>query len=381
MDVQNLNSQWFDVNVWRLPMAAPEDVSGLKTLLATQQIEAADIIGIIAQTEGTGYARGYTSLCMQLVLAEYLQLSPQAVFDRIPMMMIGLCGGLMSPHYTIFTRRVVEPPASASTPAKRLTVGAANTRILQPEEYGTLTQIQLVAEAVKTAVADAGITDLADIHCVEVKCPAMTPARLEDAAQRGVAVVSHHLGQASSLSKGASALGIALALGEVTEAPLSDAVINQNRTLYTNLGSVSAGGEQSACRILVMGNSAQSVSRYRVGHGVMRDQLDTAGIYAALATAGMVATPPLTPEQQQRITQMFVNCGADAVKAVRDRRHTIQSDFLAGYAGIVAKAVANAVVASVVGDTMVLASAGNEHQGAPGSNLVAAIVEADVEAD
>ena len=74
MDVQNSNSQWFDVGVLRLPMAAPEDVSGLKTVLATQQIEAADIIGIIAQTEGTGYARGYTSLCMQLVLAEYLEI-------------------------------------------------------------------------------------------------------------------------------------------------------------------------------------------------------------------------------------------------------------------------------------------------------------------
>ncbi|MEM9449642.1 MAG: ring-opening amidohydrolase [Cyanobacteria bacterium P01_E01_bin.6] len=385
-DNQASDSHLLDVGVFRLPMAAPEDVSGLNALLASQQIEAKDIIGIIAQTEGTGYARGYTSLCMQLVLAEYLQLSPQAVFDRIPMMMIGLCGGLMSPHYTIFTRRRLDSSVSsahssssthASATEKRLTIGAANTRVLHPEDYGTLTQIQLVANAVKDAIADAGISDLADVHCVEVKCPAMTPARLEDAAQRGVAVVSTNLGQASSLSKGASALGIALALGEVSDAQLSDDVVNRDRTLYTNRGSVSAGGEQSACRILVMGNSQQSVSRYRVGHGIMTDQLNTDGIYAALSTAGLTVTQPLTPEQQQRIVQMFVNCGADAVKSVRGRRHTIHSDFLSGYGGIVAKAVANAVVASVVGDPMILASAGNEHQGAPGSNLIAAIVEAD----
>lgn len=372
--------QRIDVGVFRLPMAAPEDVSGLKTLLETQQIEAADIVAIIAQTEGTGYARGYTSLCFQLLLAEYLKSSPQAVFDRIPMMMIGLCGGLMSPHYTIFTRRAIPDTSPGDLPTdkdKRLTIGTANTRVLQPEEYGTLTQIKLVAEAVQAAVADAGITDLADIHCVEVKCPAMTPARLSDAAQRGVSVVSNHLGQASALSKGASALGIALALGEVPEAKLSHDVINQDRTLFTNRGSVSAGGEQSACRILVMGNTEQSISRYRVGHGVMTDQLDTVGIYAALSEAGISISQPLSPEQQQRIVQMFVNCGADAVGAVRDRRHTIHSDFLSGYAGIVAKAVANAVVASVVGDPMILASAGNEHQGAPGSNLVAAIVEAE----
>ncbi|MEM9907360.1 MAG: ring-opening amidohydrolase [Cyanobacteria bacterium P01_D01_bin.44] len=372
--------QRIDVGVFRLPMSAPEDVSGLKTLLETQQIEAADIVGIIAQTEGTGYARGYTSLCFQLLLAEYLKISHQDVFDRLPMMMIGLCGGLMSPHYTIFTRRILPdalPESSPTITGTRLTIGVANTRVLKPEEYGTLTQIKLVAAAVQAAVADAGITDLANIHCVEVKCPAMTPARLQDASQRGVSVVSNHLGQASSLSKGASALGIALALGEVPETKLSNNVINQDRTLFTNRGSVSAGGEQSACRILVMGNTEQSISRYRVGHGIMTDQLDTVGIYTALSEAGIAISQPLMPEQQQRIVQMFVNCGADAVGAVRDRRHTIHSDFLSGYAGIVAKAVANAVVASVVGDPMILASAGNEHQGAPGSNLVAAIVEAE----
>ncbi len=290
-------------------------------------------------------------------------------------MMIGLCGGLMSPHYTVFTRRSVAPPAQAPG-EKRLTVGTANTRVLQPEEYGTLTQVTLVAEAVKAAIVDAGITDLTDVHCVEVKCPAMTPARLVDVDQRGASVVSTNLGQASSLSKGASALGIALALGEVPEERLSDRVINGDHTLFTNRGSVSAGGEQSACRILVMGNSNQSISRYRVGHGVMADQLDVEGVYAALSMSGLKAKP-ITPEQQQRIVQVFVNCGADAVGAVRDRRHTIHSDFLSGYAGIIAKAVANAVVASVVGDPMILASAGNEHQGAPGSNLVAAIVEVE----
>lgn len=367
---------WTNVGVFRLPMSAPEDVSGLKELLETGKIQAESIIGIIAQTEGTGYARGYSALCMQLLLADYLKMSPEAVFDRIPMMMIGLCGGLMSPHYTVFTREYVSL-ANQPSLGKRLTVGAANTRVLKPEEYGTLTQIKLVAEAVEAAMADAGITDLADVHCVEVKCPAMTPARLADAAQRGVALVSTNLGQASSLSKGASALGIALGLKEIPETKLVEGVVNCDRSLYTDRGSVSAGGEQSACRILVMGNSARSISPYRIGHGVMADQLDTAGIYTALESAGLNPSTPLTADQQQRIVQMFVNCGADAVNAVRDRRHTIHSDFLSGYAGIVAKAVANAVVASVVGDPMILASAGSEHQGALGSNLVAAIIKAE----
>lgn len=367
------SDRWMDVGVFRLPMSAPEDVSKLQTLLENQVIRAEEIVGIIAQTEGTGYARGYASLCFQLLLASYLKISPQEVFDRIPLMMIGLCGGLMCPHYTVFTRRVLSTPEILPA-EKRLAIGVANTAVLKPEEYGTLSQVKQVAAAVEQAIADAGITSLEDVHCVEVKCPAMTPARLADAQQRGVSVVSTHLGQASSGSKAASALGIGLALGEISPEKLDDGVINRNFDLYTDRGSVSAGGEQSAVRVLVMGNSSQSVSRYRVGHGVMTDQLDTAGIYEALLSAGLDCSLPLTTAQQSRIAQVFVNCGADAVTRVRDRRHTIHSDFLAGYAGIMAKAVANAVVASVVGDPMILASAGFEHQGAPGSNLVATLV-------
>ena len=372
--MQSAGSQpWTEVEVFRAPMAAPDDVSQLRDWIDQGQLKAEEIQGIIAQTEGTGYARGYTSLCMQWVLSQALGISTDAVFERIPLMMIGLCGGLMSPHYTIFSRRSV--PAPAQVPAdKRLTIGIANTRQLLPEEYGRSIQVHLVAEAVKEAITVAGITDLEDVHGVEIKCPAMTPGRIQEAQDRGATVISTNLGQASSCSKAASALGIGVALGEISVDQISDGVINQDRNLYTHRGSVSAGGEQSACRILVMGNSATSVSAYRVGHGVMQDQLDTQGIHQALKTAGLGGAPPYTPAQQERITQVFVNCGADAVTSVRGRRHTIHSDFLAGYAGIMAKAVANAVVASVVGDTMILASAGFEHQGAPGSNLVAAIV-------
>jgi cyanuric acid amidohydrolase len=366
--------EWMDVGVFRLPMADPSDVSGLQQLLETGTIVAEEIVGIIAQTEGTGYARGYTSLCMQLLLSNYLKISTSEVFDRIPMMMIGLCGGLMSPHYTVFTRKNIPAP-SPIPQEKRLAIGIANTRVLLPEEYGTTTQVELVAAAVAAAIADAQITALEDVHCVEIKCPAMTPARLQDAQQRGVQVVSQNLNQASSMSKAACALGIGVALKEIPPEKIGQGVINQNHSLYTDRGSVSAGGEQSACRVLVMGNAATSVSPYRVGHGVMQDQLDTTGVYAALRSAGLDYQIPLTADQQAQITQVFVNCGADAVTSVRNRRHTIHSDFLSGYAGIVAKAVANAVVASVVGDTMILASAGNEHQGAQGSNLVAAIVK------
>jgi len=55
------------------------------------------------------------------------------------------------------------------------------------------------------------------------------------------------------------------------------------------------------------------------------------------------------------------------------RRHTMGSDFLSGYSGHIAKAVAHAGVAAIAQDTLVLANAGAEHQGPPGANLVCVI--------
>src|SRR5690606_26839254 len=91
-------------DVIKLMMDHPGDVSELAALLKAEKIKAQHIKGIIAQTEGDGYARGYATLAFQLLLSEYLGWTHEEVFDRIPMMMIGKTGGLMSPHYTVFLR-------------------------------------------------------------------------------------------------------------------------------------------------------------------------------------------------------------------------------------------------------------------------------------
>ena len=46
------------------------------------------------------------------------------------------------------------------------------------------------------------------------------------------------------------------------------------------------------------------------------------------------------------------------------------------FGGVQAKSVVHAIVASIVGDTHLLASAGAEHQGPPGTNLICVITEA-----
>ena len=363
-----------DVGVYRLPMAGPDDVSELEALIDRGEIDPKDICAIIAQTEGDGYARGYSALAFQLMLSEKLGITREEVWDRIPMLMIGLTGGLMSPHYTVFTRREVDGPAPGE---KRLAIGIKDTRVLLPEEYGTMAQVREVARAVKEAMEDAGITSVEDVHCVEVKCPGLTAKRIADAESRGRRVVCNNLAEANSKAKGASALGVALALGEVKEEDLSDAAICNDWGLYSNVASTSAGTEQVACRIVLLGNSDKSVSKYKIGSGVMKDTLDITGAKAAFKSVGIDVGDTICDEDRKRIAAVFINAGADATGYIRGRRTTMKSDFLSGYAGIFAKAVINAIVGALIGDTMILASAGYEHQGPLGANLVAAIAKVE----
>lgn len=355
-----------------VPMNAPEDVSAVARLFDDGVVDPAHVVALIAQTEGDGHARGYAATCLQLLFAERLGLTRAQVFDRIPMLMIGGTAGLMSPHITLF----VNIPGQASVPGgpKRLAIGVTSTRALLPEEYGTPTHVALVAEAVRAAMAQAGIESPDDVACVEMKCPQMTAARAQDAASRGAATVHPSAAAASSMSRGASALGCAVALGEVSAEAITQAAIAGRPDLFTQRGSASSGNEQVAVRVVVIGNVAGAPGGYVAARGVMAHQLDLTGARAAFAAAGLrLEDGVVVAEDRPRLAAAFVNAGADSVGDWQGRRHTMLSDMLAGFSGHVAKAVAHAAIAGIAQETLVLGNAGAEHQGAPGSNLVCVI--------
>lgn len=364
-----------DYNVYRLPMAGPDDVSELAKLIDNGTVDPFEIVAIKAQTEGDAYSRGYAMQSFELMLSEKMGITRQQVAARIPMLMIGLTGGLMSPHYNVFTKR--EAPDAKPAGEKRFAIGVNVTRVLLPEEYGTADMVRLVAEGVKKAMADAGIDDVKDVHCVSVKCPAMTGARLADAAARGKKCVSDNTVEASSKAKGASALGVALALGEIRDSDVTTEKICKDWSLYSNVATTSAGNEQVACKILVLGNSANSCAKLHMGSGVMKDTLDVDGAKAAFKSAGLKFKDTIPQSERDRIVTVLINAGADAEGSIRGRRTTMKSDYLQSYQGVFAKAVINAIVGAMIGDTMILASAGYEHQGPHGANLVNAIVRVE----
>ena len=362
----------FEAQIHTVPMASPDDISEVAELFNSGKVDAKHVVAVIAQTEGDGFARGYSALTLQTLFAQHLGMTTTEIFDRIPMLMIGGTAGLMSPHFTLVVKKPV--PSKKQSGEPRLAVGVTSTRTLLPEEYGTAIQVELVAAGVREAMREAGICRPDEVACVELKCPQMTARRLDDTAARGKKPIDPNPSIVSSRCRGASALGAALALGEVPPAEISDAVIGRRSDLYTNKGSASSGSEQHAVRIIVLGNVAGAPGGYIAGNSVMQSQLDIVGARKAFTTAGLKLDDGLVaPEDRRKIASVFVNAGANALTQCGGRRHTMTTDFMSAYAGHIAKAVAHANVASIAQDTMVLASAGFEHQGKPGSNLVCVV--------
>jgi cyanuric acid amidohydrolase len=356
-------------------MAGPGDVSQVAALFEST-VSPQDVVAVIAQTEGDGYARGYASLAMEHLFSRKLAIEPREVFERIPMLMIGGTAGLMFPHFTLFARSKAAGQAGDAK-RKRLAVGVASTRSLLPEEYGTLIELDAVAEATVRALRDAGIEDPRDVHSVQMKTPSMTPARVEDAKSRAREVCNPNLVTASGMTRGAAALGAAVALGEIERKRISDTTIGGDPAVYSTVGCASAGAEQQAVRVIVIGNAPGAPGNLIAAHGMMKHQLDLAGAYDAFRGAGLeVADGRLTETSRRRVKAVFCKAGGDAVSAVDGRRHTMRSDFLSAFSGHQAKAVVHAIVSGIVGSTQVLANAGPEHQGAPGANQICVIAEA-----
>jgi cyanuric acid amidohydrolase len=364
----------FEASVHTVPTEGPDDVSSVAALFDQRVVDPAHVTAIIAQTEGDGHARGYAALSLQLLFAERLAIARAEVFERIPMLMIGGTAGLMSPHVTLFVNKPA--PDNAGTGEPRLAIGVTSTRTLLPEEYGTATQIELVADSVREAIKSAGIKSADDVVCVEMKCPQMTARRMADAAARGRKPVHANPQVASSMSRGAAALGAALALGEVPASEISDSIVGRRTDLCTERGSASSGSEQTAVRIVVLGNVRGAPGGYVAANSVMRSQLDLDGARTAFRRAGLrLEDGIVVPEDRPKVAAVFVNAGADSLPTCGTRRHTMHSDLLAQFSGHVAKAVAHASVAAIVQDTLVLGNAGAEHQGKPGSNLVCVVAK------
>ncbi|TDU00815.1 cyanuric acid amidohydrolase [Azorhizobium sp. AG788] len=345
--------------VHRIAAASPDDVSGLAAAIATGAIAPAGILAIFGKTEGNGcvndFSRGFAVQSLQMLLRGHMG----AAADEVCLVMSGGTEGGMSPHFLVFERAEGNAPEAA--PA--LAIGRAHTPDLPFEALGRMGQVRMVAQAVRRAMAAAGITDPEDVHFVQVKCPLLTAMRVKEAEARGATTATSDTLKSMGLSRGASALGIALALGEVAEDALSDAVICADYGLWSARASCSSGIELLGHEIVVLGMSEGWSGPLAIAHGVMADAIDVTPVKAALSALGA---------EGGEATIVLAKAEPSRSGRIRGKRHTMLDDSDISPTRHARAFVAGAL-AGVVGHTEIYVSGGGEHQGPDGGGPVAVI--------
>jgi barbiturase len=362
------------IEVRKVPIQHVSDASGLAELIDAGVIDADRVIAVIGKTEGNGGVNDYTRIIADRAFREVLvekgtRTAEQA--KEVPIVWSGGTDGVISPHATIFA---TTPAASAEAiDEPRLTVGFAMSEPLLPEEIGRRPMVDKVAAAVRTAMERAGIDDPTDVHYVQTKTPLLTIHTIRDAKSRGQTVWTEHTHESMDLSNGTTALGIALALGEI-EAP-EDADIMHDRSLYSSVASCSSGVELDQAQVVVVGNARGVGGRYRIGHSVMRDALDADGIWEAIRDAGLkLPDRPHPDDLDGRLVNVFLKCEVSQDGVVRGRRNAMLDDSDVHWHRQI-KAAVGGVTAAVTGDPAVFVSVSAAHQGPDGGGPVAAIVD------
>ncbi len=361
------------IEVRKVPIHSVADASELAKLIDDGVLHADRVIAIIGKTEGNGGVNDYTRIIADRAFREVLVAkgAPADAVKQVPIVWSGGTDGVISPHATIFA--TVPPEEVTPSEEPRLTVGFAMSEQLLPEDIGRTAMISKVADAVKVAMERAGITDPADVHYVQTKTPLLTIHTIRDAKSRGKTVWTEETHQSMDLSNGCTALGIAVALGEI-EMP-TDADVMHNRELYSSVASCSSGVELDQAQVVVVGNAPGVGGRYRIGHSVMTDALDQDGIWNAIRAAGLeLPDRPHTSDLDGKLVNVFLKCEASGDGEVRGRRNAMLDDSDVHWHRQI-KACVGGVTAAVTGDPAVFVSVSAAHQGPDGGGPVAAIVD------
>jgi cyanuric acid amidohydrolase len=360
------------VDVVRIPTKGPGDVSGLMKLIAAGTLEPSSILAVLGKTEGNGgvndFTREYAVTALCDALSPHLGLAPRAVEDKIAFVMSGGTEGVLSPHLTVFARNVSSDGPNGGAAAKRLSIGIAHTRDFLPEEIGRNAQIEETVKSVHAAMRDGGMDDARDVHFVQIKCPLLTSERIEAALHRGHKTVTSGAYTSMGYSRGASALGVARALGEIG-GEIGEEHVLKDWDLFSSVASSSAGIELMHNVVIVMGNSRLSLSPFVIGHAVMRDSIDLSAVIDAFKSVGLGL--PVT-ESKDRLVNIFAKAEASPDGCVRGFRHTMLDDSDMGSTRH-ARAAVGGLISGLSGTGAVYVSGGAEHQGPPGGGPVAVI--------
>lgn len=331
------------VDLVTVPMDRPDDVSALESLTA------ADVMALVAKTEGNGCVNDFSRMLAARAWEPRLPKEAVTVFS-------GGTEGVLSPHANLFVRW-----RGAAGGASSLVAASGRTEAIAPGTLGRRGQAEAVARLVSSLVSDLDLGRDA-VHLVLVKCPLLTSSAIAACRATGDDPVTVSADASMGRSRAASALGVALALGELDEADLDGALAGEIPA-FSSVASVSSGAELDDCHVLVVGSSPRAGGPLDAKHAVMADALDYRSVADLLAEVSA---------EGGEVVQVFAKAEPDPAGSIRGRRHTMLSDSdLQGTRH--ARAAVGGLLSALVGHSAIYVSGGAEHQGPPGGGPVTVI--------
>ena len=244
---------------------------------------------------------------------------------------------------------------------------------LLPEDIGRTAMITKVAVAVRAAMAQAGITDPADVHYVQTKTPLLTIHTIRDAKSRGQSVWTENTGESMDVSNGTAALGIAVALGEI--AMPADATSCATARCAPRWPRARPASSSTGRRSSWPGTCAASAA------GTASATRSCGTRWTPTASGQRSGTPGSTcrtgripRDLDGRLVNVFLKCEASQDGRVRGWRNAMLDDSDVHWHRQI-KACVGGVAAAVTGDPAVFVSVSAAHQGPDGGGPVAAIVD------
>ncbi len=339
----------YRTDTFRIPMAGPADMTKLTALIEDGALDPMHIVALLVKTEGNGgvndFTREYTSATLAATLAPYLRATHAEVERRIAIVVSGGTEGVLSPHATVFARTPIVNRAGTASKRSRAQ----------------------------------------DVHWVQVKCPLLTADRVRAARRAGHEPVTEIAYKSMAYSRGASALGVAVALGEIATPIAEDAVLS-DWSLASAVASASAGIELKNNIVIVLGNAEGVGGDCVIAHAVMQDAIDAAAVLAALRQSGVQADADVAARgansastdasdrriDTSRIVQVLAKADPSPDGMLRGFRHTMLDDTDIS-ATRHARAAVGGMIAGLIGCPAAFVSGGAEHQGPPGGGPVAVI--------
>lgn len=349
------------------PTDHPSDVTKLEQILSALPIDQIERFALIGKTEGTATINDYSrELAVDAVQTSIRQFGGDELLSRSTIIFSTGCEGILSP--SVYVLATIKDEEDLGNGPCQLTMGGAQTRKLAAEELATNVQVKLVTAAVNAALKEAALKP-DQTSLVLVKSPILTP---NDAALTGDPVVMSRAG-ISGLSRGAAALGVAVALGELDIENLKDIKIGKDFNKYATRAMTFSGTEVKHCEVLVLGNRQGANGTSRIYSRQLNDILDTRSLKALFCEAGCNLDEIGELVGKEILQAVLLKAGIAPDGRVRGERTTVYQSEVDPDKHM--RASASGVVGSLLGTGRIFVSGGTEHQAPPGGGLCACIVD------